>query len=97
MAARATKKYENMSVEELDEVKLEIKEEIKVLQAEYDSVNAFRIVAVEDMHYDEAIKQLTRVAAERGVEIEAVADDWIDDGDRGHYIQANWFRSRKEK
>lgn len=95
MVTRSKKSYEDMSVDEIDEVKLEIKKEIQELQKEYDSVNAFRIVKVEELHYDEAIKQLTRVATERGVEIEDVAKDWIDDGDRGHYIQANWFLSKK--
>lgn len=91
------KSYENMTIDEIDVVKTSIKNKIRELQEEANAVNAFRMAKVEQFHYEEAMFQLARVAKERGTSLEEVANDWIDDGDRGHYIQANLFLSQAGK
>ena len=82
-------------LDDLEKEKGKIKQEIMDLQVKYNEYNDQRIKLVNKIHYDEAMKQLNRVAEESTRTVEQVAADWIDDGDRGHYIQAKLYFDNK--
>lgn len=90
-----TKNLQNMNLDEVEAAKAAVKEKMEVLRAEYDELHIRRTEIVELQHVEEAMKQLNRVAEATDRTVEQVAADWIDDGDRGHYIQSKLYFDNK--